>query len=316
MATGAATTTISKDTWVTNLVEPWKGESNSITATEFFELINEAADMGRLSPKDKVRFVRLKLRGAARLFYSSQPQLVAEDVTYEQLKTALINRFQDKRTNQFHYTRVQNASQEKNESPEAFLDRLRKLCQQTIRSSSVAEEQVVINQEADRRLLAAFINGLIGVPGKHVKMQMPETIDQALHMAIVATNVDREEKALCREDRGGNTRVFTVGGNRDRDIPKSRYDNPRGSNFQRSSIRGARNQYGQAQNSRWEELGLTPAGMTLGLPCNLGIMHGPWEVARSHFRRTVTAVARQEDHATFDVMNAGCWDTFGGIVPM
>jgi hypothetical protein len=43
-----------------------------------------------------------------------------------------------------------------------FLDRLRKLCQRTIRSSD-NPEQAIINQESDRRLLAAFIIGLIGV---------------------------------------------------------------------------------------------------------------------------------------------------------
>jgi trans-aconitate methyltransferase len=62
-------------------------------------------------------------------------------------------------------------------------------------------EQAVINREADRRLLAAFINGLIGTPGKHVRMQMPDNVDKASNMAIVATNAEREEKTFGREDR-------------------------------------------------------------------------------------------------------------------
>jgi len=65
---------------------------------------------------------------------------------------------------------VQNPSQEKNECPEVFLDSLRKLCQRTVRSSANAVEQAVIQQEADRKLLAAFINGLVGTAGKQVKM--------------------------------------------------------------------------------------------------------------------------------------------------
>ena len=40
-----------------------------------------------------------------------------------------MTRFKDKHTHQYNYTRVQNASKEKGESPEMFLDRLRKLCQ-------------------------------------------------------------------------------------------------------------------------------------------------------------------------------------------
>jgi hypothetical protein len=156
--------------------------------------------MGRLSSKDKVHLVRLKLRSVAKAFYSTQPTLKADDCTYEELRTAFINRFKDKHTDQNHYARVQTASQERNESPEVYLDRLRKLCQQTIRISANAVQQVVINQEADRRLLAAFTHGLHGTPGRHLRTQMPENIDKALHMAIVATNAEREEKAqlqLC-----------------------------------------------------------------------------------------------------------------------
>jgi len=73
----------------------------------------------------------------------------------------------------------------------------------------------VINQEADRRLLAAFINGLIEAPGKHVGLQMPGNIHRALNMAIVATSAEREEKALGREERGTSSKVITDGGNRD-----------------------------------------------------------------------------------------------------
>ena len=121
--------------------------------------------MGKLTAKDKVNLARLKLRGIAKSFYSAQPELKADDVTYAAFRTAFLKRFKDKHTDQYNYTRVQNASQEKNESPEIFLDRLRRLCQRTVRSSDNAVEQAVINQEADRRLLAASINGLIGAPG-------------------------------------------------------------------------------------------------------------------------------------------------------
>ena len=196
--------------WVANLVEPWKGDSSSIPVLDFFESINEAAEMGRLSSKDKIRLARLKLGGAARVFYSAQPQLRADDVTYEEFRTAFVNRFKDKHTDQYHYARMQNASQEKNESPDVFLDRLRKMSQRTFRSSANPVEQAVINQEAERRLLAAFINGLIGAPGNQVRLQMPDTIDKALNMAIIATNAEREEKTSARDDRGTNVRVFTM----------------------------------------------------------------------------------------------------------
>ena len=242
--------TATKDMWVANLVEPWKGDSRSMSVVEFFESIDEAAEMGRLTVKDKVHLAKLKLRGVAKLFYSAQPELRADDVTYAAFRTAIINRFKDKHTDQYHYTRVQTASQEKGESPEMFLDRLRKLCQRTVRTSENAVEQAVINQEAGRRLLAAFINGLIGAPGKHVRLHMPENIDRALSMAIVATNAEKEERALGTADRGSNTRVFAVRGSRD-NAPRDRYEKPR-RKFQWSGNRGAVSQCstGPAQYSR------------------------------------------------------------------
>jgi len=53
--------------------------------------------------------------------------------------------------------------------------------------------------------------GLIGIVGKHIRKQMPDNIDKALNIAIVATNAEREE-ASVRGDRGTIARVCTVGG--------------------------------------------------------------------------------------------------------
>ena len=43
------TTTATKDMWVANLVYPCRGDSNSIPVNEFFESVDEAAEMDRLS---------------------------------------------------------------------------------------------------------------------------------------------------------------------------------------------------------------------------------------------------------------------------
>ena len=79
---------VTKDMWVANIVEPWRGDSNSVQVTEFFESNDEAAEMGKLTAKDKVHLARLKLRGIAKSFYSAQPELKADDVTYAAFRTA------------------------------------------------------------------------------------------------------------------------------------------------------------------------------------------------------------------------------------
>ena len=71
--------------------------------------------MGRLTAKDNVHLIRLKLRGTARSSYSVQPELRVDDVTSAAFKTAFMTRFKDKHTHQYNHTRVQNASQEKGE---------------------------------------------------------------------------------------------------------------------------------------------------------------------------------------------------------
>jgi hypothetical protein len=305
--------TATKDMSVENLVEPWRGDSSSIPVSEFFESINEAAEMGRLSSKDKVHLVKLKLKGPARAFYSAQPQLRADDVTFADFRTAFVNRFTDKHTDQYHYARVQNASQEKGESPEVFLDRLRKLCQQTVRNSENPVEQAVINQEADRRLLAAFINGLIGAPGKQVRLQMPEIVDKALNMARVATTAEREERYSARKDRGNNARVFTVGGTRG-NTGRDRYRKPRWENSNEAAARGAGFpcRTGQVQYSRRVD-GLTLAGLTLGLLRSPRTC-GPQEEAPSQGRRPMTIGTRHVGHKVLIVLIAGGRYIFAGIV--
>jgi hypothetical protein len=76
--------------------------------------------MGRLSSKDKVHLAKLKLRGPARVFYSAQPQLRADDVTFADSRTAFVNRFPDQHTDQYHYARVRNASRRKMKAPKHF----------------------------------------------------------------------------------------------------------------------------------------------------------------------------------------------------
>jgi len=173
-------------------------------------------------------------------------------------------------------------------------------------------EQVVINQEADRRLLAAFINGLIGLPGKQVRLQIPENVDKALNIAIVATNAEREEKTLVREDRGINGRVFAVRGNRGGTSHSSggyRHEKPRGK-VQWSKDRGAGTNYGagptrisgivdrtySCRPDSWTSMGNKYQAVNP--------QTGAIEGARRQGRRTMTIVARR-DHEAFAALIVG-----------
>jgi hypothetical protein len=65
-------------------------------------------------------------------------------------------------------------------------DYVRKLC-------TVSDEatQRIINEEAERRLVAAYINGLAGLVGQQVRFRMPSSLEEAVQVAITVSNAER-----------------------------------------------------------------------------------------------------------------------------
>jgi DNA-binding MurR/RpiR family transcriptional regulator len=90
-----------------------------------------------------------------------------DEVEYTDFRAAFVQTLKEKQTDQYNYTRLQYASQEKDESPEIYSGHLRKLCQRTVQQTENPVEQAILNREAEKRLLEAFISGLNGVPGRH-----------------------------------------------------------------------------------------------------------------------------------------------------
>ena len=52
--------TATKEMRVENLVESWRGYSNSVPVVDFFESTDKAAEMGRLTAKDNVNLAKIK----------------------------------------------------------------------------------------------------------------------------------------------------------------------------------------------------------------------------------------------------------------
>ena len=170
-----------KDVSVANWVPNWDRKSNR-PVTSFLRQVDMAVEMGSLVDKDKVRIVLLKVQGAAQIFLDTHPE-VNDSITYKNLEKLLKDRFQEKHSDFYNYTQLQAGKQEKDETPDDFADRLRKLSRNTLRVVEDANAQIALNAEAERRLLAVFINGLKGNPGLQVRYQKPETLEKALKIA-------------------------------------------------------------------------------------------------------------------------------------
>jgi hypothetical protein len=137
---------------------------------------------------DKALIVKAKLQGLALQFLHGREELRKNGCPYEVLKQALVERFSDKLPDQYYYTRLQEAVQGRDEGAEEFGDRCRKMCQQTIRKFQDENTQRVINDEAERRLVAAYIHGLKGIVSQQVQFQMPSTMEQAVRLAVTVEN--------------------------------------------------------------------------------------------------------------------------------
>ena len=70
---------------------------------------------------------KAKLQGIALQFVQGRESLSSDACSYAELREHLVARFTEKLPAQYHYTKLQDATQEKGESVEKFADRCRRL---------------------------------------------------------------------------------------------------------------------------------------------------------------------------------------------
>ena len=127
--------------------------------------IDTHAKVSNWSEDEKALIAKAKLQGFALQFVQGREFFANDACTYTVLREHLTERFSEKLPAQYHYTKLRDATQAKGESVEEFADRCRRLCQKTIRNVGDEATQRIINEEAERRLVAAYINGLAGIVG-------------------------------------------------------------------------------------------------------------------------------------------------------
>jgi hypothetical protein len=66
--------------------------------------------------------ITIRLMDSARAFYDGNLDLHNKKITWADFKATFQQRFRDTRTDQFHFTQLQTASQRKDESIQEFAD--------------------------------------------------------------------------------------------------------------------------------------------------------------------------------------------------
>lgn len=195
------------DLSVANLVEVFRGDGTGPSVKDFFRLFENAAATGRWSKDDMLRLLQMKVKGPAATFLSTSLDLLGPEASYDELKKSVIDRFTGRQTQHFHYANLSNAIQQRNESVEAFGDRIRRLGTLTITPRGNPEEQRIVQEEAEKRMLHAFLHGLSGLTGQVTRHKFPETWDEALQYAIMVAADERNHP--IRESKAVFTTVST-----------------------------------------------------------------------------------------------------------
>jgi hypothetical protein len=86
------------------------------------------------------------------------------------------------------------ARQRKDETPQGFADRCRRLAQRTVPQVKNAALQKLHYEKAERMLLASFAAGLSGTASRQVRYAMPKTVDEALKIAITVDQAEQQER--------------------------------------------------------------------------------------------------------------------------
>jgi len=185
---------IHKDLSLISLIPKWSGAETAAPLEEFLSSIEGAAKMGRDGPRKTVQLATLRLLDPARAFYNANLDLHAADVTWEGFKAAFRERFRDVRPDQFYFSKLQTAKQGKSEDPQEFADRCRGLAQKVMGRDSDPIAQRIHRENAERMCLASFVGGLQGTVGRHTRIANPQSMQQALTIALAATEALRQEK--------------------------------------------------------------------------------------------------------------------------
>jgi len=101
-------------------------------------------------------------------------------VTWKKFKDVFPHRFRDTHIDQLHFMRLHTARQSRNESIQEFADRCRALAQKIFCRVDEPVVQRIHYENADGMLLASFVAGLSGIPGRQVRFSNPQSLDQVL----------------------------------------------------------------------------------------------------------------------------------------
>jgi len=159
-----------------------------------FSSIESSAKIANWKQTNQLQIAILKLSGGAKTFYQGCAEPHTKETNWQTFKEAFRSRYKDVHTDQYHFTRLKTARQEKNESPQQSADRCRELAQKITRKVDDPVAQRVHCENAERMLLASVVSVLNGPDGKHTKYASPSPVHQALQTALAVEQAEKQDR--------------------------------------------------------------------------------------------------------------------------
>lgn len=164
----------------------------------------------------------------------SNAELHDEDITWARFSAVLETRFRFIETDQYHYQRLLEVKQGKDEDVLSFSAIVKLLAQKTLPSSGDPAVQNAYQLECDKRQLSAFIHGLRPNISAAVQLQAPKTTGRATDIANTVyltfkSKNDHDDAHIYFTGRRGHTfRSMSCSRKSEGFAPNSRNGGPRG----------------------------------------------------------------------------------------
>ena len=150
---------------------------------------------------------KLRLVGAAKLFYIRCPEIHAADVTWDNLKDAIYQTFRDAHSEQFHFMERQTTEQRMGQILRELADRCRAVANKVMCKVEDPADQRIHRENVDHMMLVSFVHGLSGFWGTKCVIKPHEILDRLFPSLWQYMRPRRSSRVYSKPRRTTNTQA-------------------------------------------------------------------------------------------------------------
>lgn len=184
-------------------IESFSGEHDALDVCQWIQQIEDAEVLAKWNKPQVCVIARLKMRGAARDFLSSDPELNTME-NWEKFKEKIVDRFHVRETTIMLTQKLSSSTQQIGESARAFAARLQRIANKL--NESRGEPADIAERDMRRRIIASdvraqFLKGLSSDIRSMVRVQARDSV-KIEELVSIAT-LEEQAREKNHGDNGG-----------------------------------------------------------------------------------------------------------------